>query len=88
MRSIVSELELSCKLMTFEDFKEVYSKENWFITKGFNTNQRYGQWLYNSLYFIKPGLANFINGTCYDPFNNEENIPGFLEFVEHNWDSD
>ena len=51
-------------------------------------NQRAGQVMFNTLYMVRPYLANKLRGDGPDPFYRDEMIPDFLSFVEDHWDDD
>lgn len=47
---------------------------------------RRGQAYFNTLYDMKPELANSIRGGHYDPFYRDEVLPTFLGQVEDLWE--
>ena len=47
--------------------------------------QRYGQWLFNSLYSVRPDIANRIRTSINDPFYQDNRVPAFLEAVAKEW---
>jgi len=46
---------------------------------------RKGQALFNTLYEIRPDLANEVQGTYFDPFRVDDRIGPFLTFVMVRW---
>ena len=52
-----------------------------------NPELRVGQSYFNTLYDIKPNMANTIRGTNLDPFYQNRIIPAFLDWVEENWET-
>lgn len=46
-------------------------------------NWRAGQRAFNALYKVSPDLANRIRGTEYDPFNRDERLEAFHEFINN-----
>jgi len=53
--------------MTYEDFERLVQSS--FPNDG---NIRYGQHWFNTLYSVRPGVANLIRGTLHDPFHREK----------------
>ena len=50
-----------------------------------NPELRVGQSYFNTLYEIKPDMANLVRGTDRDPFYRNAIIPAFLDWVEQHW---
>lgn len=46
---------------------------------------RKGQSLFNLLVRIRPDLAEMIRGSDYDPFNRDERLPDFYDFLIRHW---
>jgi hypothetical protein len=63
--------------------------EEWLVkanrTYGPHTEQRYGQWLYNSLHSIRDDIALGVVGTSLDPFYRDDIVPAFLCEVARRW---
>ena len=49
------------------------------------TQEREGQWLFNTLLEAYEKLAEKLRGTEYDPFYVDDRIPKFWEFVRIHW---
>lgn len=49
---------------------------------------REGQALFNTLYDIRPSLADRTRATDIDPFFKDSNIAAFLQFVIERWENE
>lgn len=61
--------------------------EQW-LTKAQATcpdEQRWGQWLWNSLGSIRPDLTDTLILTEFDPFHLDIRVPAFLTEVARRW---
>ena len=50
-----------------------------------NNDLRYGQHWFNTLYAVRPDLADKIRGTRLDPFHRDRVSHETLDFVVANW---
>lgn len=66
--------------MSFNDFMSYVQRE-----AGRNKDWRAGQTYFNLLHDVRPDLANQIRATRMDPFHDDSRIPGFLTWLEINW---
>lgn len=55
------------------------------IARDKNTSERTGQAAFNSLYEVRPELADEVRGTSLDPFYDNGKLSGFLAWVESEW---
>lgn len=73
--------------MTLYEFYQ-QSKTEFELSKRTQSPLRYGQILFNNLYFIRPYLADEVRGSEIDPFYVKENDPKMIEFfkfIEEKW---
>lgn len=66
--------------MSFEEYIAAAEEEN----RKYHYIRR-GQAYFNMLSRINKDLARQAIGTDFDPFNDDENLPDFLEWVQENW---
>ena len=70
-----------CTTATLEEFKIHFT-----ATVNRQKNERKGQWAFNCLWMWRPDLSEQIRGSYnLDPFNNDDRLPAFWQFVEENW---
>lgn len=50
-----------------------------------NTELRYGQHWFNTLYRVRPDIADKLRGTPLDPFHRDRVSHETLDFVVANW---
>jgi hypothetical protein len=62
--------------MTLKEFVNTHQRHD-YKRSPLSQTQRYGQWLFNELYDVKPELANSIRGTMVDPFYHDNRTPEF-----------
>jgi hypothetical protein len=48
-------------------------------------HQRRGQLFFNRLSRYRPDLSSQIRGTDLDPFYDDNNLPGAVDFCDNNW---
>lgn len=54
--------------------------------KGKPKELRVGQYLFNTLYLVRPDLADKIVTTDIDPFYLDSRLSAFWTFLDENWD--
>lgn len=64
--------------MTFGEYLQEWALE-------YELNQRPGQWAFNLLERVNPGLANTIRGSAIDPFHQDDKLAVFFDYVNAHW---
>ncbi len=63
--------------------------DTWVKWRESKMDQRWGQFVFNELYAIRPDIADAIRGTICDPFyandNNDPRVHRFWAAVEQYW---
>lgn len=54
--------------------------------KGKPKELRAGQYIFNTLYLVRPDLADKIVATDIDPFYLDSRLNAFWTFLDENWD--
>jgi hypothetical protein len=79
------EEQLDFMTMSFEQFL-VYEEKQWKIFRAeLNDEWRHGQHFFNTLYKVRPDLANQVRGSFHDPFYQNDNLFDCRKWLKKNW---